>query len=481
VLAIVSCSPAETADAAPQPFAPQQSRTLSSFGAIGDGRSDDTPALMRALAESKAFCIDGGGRTYSLSGTLKVTSDLCLRNVRLVQVLKPANVLPYLSHSCARPVSSAALLDCGSPSISPSALRSLWPALSVRTLLIRPAEGAPRIRVTLENVSVDRGPYPQSGSRSDSAGIWLEGASHADFRNVEITGNGKGYGLMLVNSENIHLANLRIHDMAWSPYSGPLDREAAQQRGWNSFTIQEFRRAGEGGAKQTKFYGTRAQEQLTCAYLEGVRHVFIEKLQIARCTARSTQGNIPLQADGLAIGPRSSDVVIREARIDDVWEGVDVIAGEGVAGLLLEDVHISRAFAFGLKLGYRLQNAVVSGLRVSGAGIAGIAIHGPVNNVRISKAAIRDVGFVEGPAGPTVAWPDVSRAGIRIDRGGPGTKAAGKLPSNILIEDTDVRNEGQPGALEFGLRNEGSRSVRTLRFTAAGLSKAASITQDTAK
>lgn len=480
MVAIAACSRSESA-APPQPFAPQLTRTLSSFGAIGDGRSDDTAALTRALAQSEANCLDGGGSTYRVSGTLRVTHDLCLRNAKLVQALEPADVSPYLSHSCSRPVSSAALVDCGNPTISPSALRSLWPALSVRTLLIRPAEGAPRIRVNLENVSVDRGPYPEAGSRSDSAGIWLEGANRADFRNVEITGNGKGYGLMLVNSENVRLANLRIHDMAWSPYSEPLDLDATQRRGWNSFTIQEFRRAGEDGAKQSKFYGTRAQEQLICAYLEGVRHVIIEKLEIARCTVRSTHGNIALQADGLAIGPRSSDVVIREASIGDVWEGVDVIAGEGVTGLLLEDVQISRAFAFGLKLGYRLQNAVVSRLRVSGAGIAGIAIHGPVDNVRISKAVVRDIGFVEGPAGPTIAWPDVSRAGIRIDRGGPGTNAAGKLPSNILIEDTDVRNNVQPGAFEFGLRNEGSLSVRTVRFTAAGFSRALQSPKSTAK
>src|SRR5215212_9448997 len=40
-------------------FAPSQTVRVRKFGAVGDGRANDTAALVRALAASNGKCVDG--------------------------------------------------------------------------------------------------------------------------------------------------------------------------------------------------------------------------------------------------------------------------------------------------------------------------------------------------------------------------------------------------------------------------------------
>ena len=442
-------------------FAPPLTRTLDDFGAIGDGRTDDTRAITRAFAHSDLHCLDGGGRTYRVTGTLRVAKNLCLRNVTLVQAATPVGTAAYIVRSCPSVQDPAAVIDCKDPVVPAGQLPRLWESLSIRTLLIRPGGDRP-IRVNLDRVKVDRGPYAEQGSRSDSAGIWLDGADRVDFRNVEITGNGKGYGLLITNARNVTLTNLWVHDLVWAPYRGdkPLSRASVAAIGWNAVPIHEFREQ-RGGGPAAKFYGVRIQEQLTCVSLANVSHVTINNVRIERCMARFDTGDLPWQADGLDIGRSSSDVTINGARIDSTWEGMDVVAGgEGIDRLQINDLAISNSFSFGLKMGYRLRNARVSGLTVRGAGLAGVVVYGPVRNVRISRASIQDVGTLRGSAGSYSPWPRGNRAGIRFD----GT--AGSTPEDVVIEDTAV--SGRPTEFEFGILNTGGRRIQLVRFQAEG-------------
>lgn len=454
------------------PFTPAETRSLEDFGAVGDGRTDDTAALVRALANSDAHCLDGQRRTYRVTGTLRVAKSLCLRDATLVQAAAPVDTAPYIVGKCAIIPNPSAVVDCRDPAIPRTQRERLWKSLTVRTLLIRSGDDRP-IRVNLSRVKVDRGPYAEGGSRTDSAGIWLDGADRVDFRDVEITGHGKGYGLLITNASNVTLTNLWIHDLLWAPYRGdaPLSYERVARVGWNAVPIHEFREEGRGPSPAAKFYGVRIQEQLTCAYLANVSRVRIEGARIERCMARFDNGNLPWQADGLAIGQSSADVVINGARIDSTWEGVDIGAGgNGINGLRINDLSISNSFGFGLKMGYRLRNVQASRIEIDGAGIAGIVLYGPVRDARISRASIRNVGTVRGGRTAFNPWPRGNRSGIRFDEGASGNGAAVATPDNVILEDVVV--SGHPNSYEFGVLNTGGRRIQLVRLRAEGFGEA---------
>lgn len=458
--------PAAEPGADTRPFAPAETRTLNSFGAAGDGRSDDTAALTRALENSDRYCLDGQGRAYRVTGTLRAANSLCLRNTVLLQAAVPVDTSPYVGRRCPVVPDPSVVVDCGDPAVPAAQVARLWKSLTVRTLLIRPGGNRP-IRVNLDSVKVDRGPYAEGGSHSDSAGIWVDGADRVDFRNVEITGSGKGYGLLIYNARNVTLTNLWIHDLEWAPYRGdrPLSQAHVAAVGWNAVPIHEFREQGRGGATAAKFYGVRIQEQVTCGYLANVTHVRIEHARVERCMARFDTGDLPWQADGLDVGRSSSDVVIDGAKIDSTWEGMDIAAGgEGIAGLSINDLSVSNSFSFGLKMGYQLHDARVSRLNVDGAGLSGVVLYGPVRDVRISHAMIRNVGTVRGNRGSYSPWPRGNRAGIRFDQG-PGAGGT-STPQNVVLEDDTV--SGNPGDYEYGILNTGGRRIQTIGFHAQG-------------
>ena len=447
-------------------------RSLKEFGAIGDGRSDDTTAIGRALANSDRYCLDGRGASYRVVGSLRAARNLCLRNATLVQAAVPVDTAPYIRHHCAVVKDPEAVVDCGDPAIPPAQLAVLMKCLSVRTLLIRSGGNQP-LRVTLDHVKVDRGHYAEAGSRSDSAGIWLDGADRVDFRNVEITGKGKGYGLLITNARNITLTNLWIHDIEWGPYRGdtPLSQASVAAIGWNAVPIHEFREQGRGGTAGSKFYGVRIQEQVTCAFLLNVTHVKIEGARVERCMARFDSGDMPWQTDGLDIGRSSSDITIEGARIDSTWEGMDVGAGgSGIDGLTINDLTVDNSFGFGLKLGYDLHHVRVSRITVDGAGLAGIVLYGPVRDARISNAVIRDVGIIHRNGRDFAPWPRGNRAGIRFDEGSSGTSAARFTPNRVTVDNASV--SGNPSDYEYGILNTGAKHLQVSGFHAQGYGSA---------
>jgi hypothetical protein len=454
-------------------FAPSTARTLRSFGAAGDDRRDDTAAIGRALSHSSEFCLDGEGRSYRVSGTLEVKKDICLRNATLVQSLPPFDTSAYIVAKCPVTPDPDAVIDCGDPVVPAEQLSRLRQSLAVRTLLIRPADPKDRIRVNFDHVKVDRGRYPEGGSRTDSAGIWIQDAERVDLNSVEITGYGKGHGLFVNRSDRVNVNNLWIHDLVWAPYPGdaPLTVSRVSKIGWNTVPIHEFRAAGRDGVKVSKFYGVRIQEQVTCALFSDVHHVQIRNARISRCMARFDSGDLPWQADGLDISRSSSDVRVDGATIDSTWEAMDVVAnGNGVTDLVISNVAATNSFAFGLKLGKHLRRARLSDVRVSKAGIAGVVVYGPVTDLSISGAKVSDVGWIVGSDGKSFApWPAGNRAGFRID-GHAGGPSAG-VPRNIEIDDATVTGGAVARGYEFGILNTGGTGIQVRNFRATGFSK----------
>ncbi|QUT04362.1 right-handed parallel beta-helix repeat-containing protein [Sphingobium phenoxybenzoativorans] len=455
-----------------KPFSPKLIKKLADFGAVGDGISDDTNALKLALSQSGRYCLDGQNRTYRVSGTLRVTNSLCLSRATLSQSLEPFDPSPYISGKCPATGNPFIIVDCGDANVPDDKFGILRQSLALRTLFIKPAKPGDVLAVNLDRVKIDRGPYPDAGSRQDAAGIWLDGAERVDFRNVEISGGGKGYGLLLIRSRNITLVGLHIHDIVWTPYKGDTALKLAEVEaaGWNAVPIREFRTAGSAeGATQNKFYGVRVQEQVTCAFLADVTHVVIRNARISRCMARFDVGDVPWQADGLDIGRSSSDILVTgKTSIDSTWEGVDVVAsGEGVDGLALDGILVSNSFSYGLKLGYKLSRAKVRAPVISGAGLAGILVYGPVRDVSIANADIRGMGSLTVAGARLQPWASQTRVGVCLDEGSRGTEAEGRTPTQISISNVTVGGAIKSGSYEYGFSNHGATNVRVSHVQAS--------------
>lgn len=422
------------------------SNPLTAFGAAGDGRVDDTQALQTALRSPQAGagqCLDGMGREYLVRGTLRASTDLCLINTRLRQEPPRFDTRPLIHGDCPVERKADVLIDCGDPRATSQDAGKIDAYLSTRTLLIRPESEASPIKVTLRNVRIDRGDDPSSGARSEAAGIWIQWADRVVLDNVEITGDGKGFGLMIALSSNITAHALNLHDMVWAPYRGDtaLDLKRVRALGWNTAPLREYRSAGRDGASASGFFGTRAQEQLTCLMIVGSHNVRLNGLQVRGCRARFAEGDFPWQTDGVGIGQSSSGIRINGgSHIADTWEGIDVVggggSGAGVRDIAIADTRIDNSFSYAIKLGYDLANVAVERTQIDGAGLAGIVLYGHVRDAALRQLTIKGVGAAKLGDGAEQLW-DQQRAGIVLMP--RDSSVPGDYPQSVLLDNVRLR------------------------------------------
>ena len=156
-------------------------RSLASFGARGDGR-DDTAGLARALASGVP--LDGGGRTYGVSGPL--------------------------------------IAGPGFQGLANCTLRQLAPIDHLRTLQVRGAAG-----FALSGVEVIRGAQDDEAliqrDMQSNAGIWIEDSSGFHLDRVRVSGGGIGTGLVIVQSKAFQVTDARVSGIHYRLRTRPRD------------------------------------------------------------------------------------------------------------------------------------------------------------------------------------------------------------------------------------------------------------------
>ncbi len=424
---------------------------LSSHGAMGDGVTDDTQALAIAFNKPNVGCLDGQNKIYRVVGSLRIHGDLCLQNAILVQDFNPVDTTSYIrSLSRGEPVLDAITDEMRSypedPVLSPEQEAQLAQSIHLRTLCVAADK---KVKVRLANVKINMGKSPVLGSRGDSAAVWIADADLIQIEGLEISGQGRGAGLKIINSSQVSINHLSIHDLYWAPYAG--DRAFAEQRikesfAWNNNPIYEY------NPNLKKFTHVRVQEQLTGLFIVGTENVSITNTRVERLMAYFDTGLHPWQADGITIG-NSKNVAIANVDIAYVWEGIDMTGLDGVENFSITNATASDIFAFAYKFVWGTRHGVLENVSAVNAGYAGFVFGGTAFNILVNNSKTLETGVVHSAAGLREYWrsstaPLATVSGFRV----MGSSSA--IPSQIRITNSYANNINYPGKQDFGFYND---------------------------
>jgi hypothetical protein len=155
----------------------------SSYGARGDGSSNDLDALNRAFAEAvrTGRPIDGNGAVFAVAGTLRIT-------------------------------------NAKAPRILSMRLRQLQPANGVATLHLEKCEA-----IEIDRLQIDLGRSRRIGDMNSTFGLWIEGGSNHRIRNVEAFGDGKNSLISIWATSGSSYDNLLVRDAEFDDASASDD------------------------------------------------------------------------------------------------------------------------------------------------------------------------------------------------------------------------------------------------------------------
>lgn len=440
----------------------KRSLTLRSHGAVGDGKTDDREAIEKALRQAQGVQINGEGLTYAVRGNIEVEGDAHFTDATLIQTMDPPDTRAFLVSAngsgaiTVEPPDALTSTVLGLPYMLASAvgtyaedpvptardLERLMPGIALRTLTIHGTEGKPAA-VKLERVNINRGHHPQSGGRNDASGLRIEYGSPVAVSDANITGDGKGKGLEIVNCADVRLERVRIHDMNWAPYDGDniLDRLTAIQVKddfrWNNFPIYEYRDS------MKRFVRVRIQEQLVGLWIS-----LSQNVEVADCTVEALQVNIggelfPLQADGMTLN-RISGIKVRNSRLVKVWEGIDFTGGGG-DNFTFEDCVAEDCLSWGFKLAHPKQNGRLIRCRADRSGLGGFVVGAKSENITLTDCLAMESGapgYLVSSKGEQLS--DV--VGIIVEGMDDLT-----TPKDITIQGCAAINEEHPGAMAYGI------------------------------
>lgn len=401
--------------------------TLAQFGTAGDGITNDFNALKKAFNSGERV-LDGEGKTYRVIGSLQIDRDITLQNIRLVQ---------------------------GEKELSPELLSENHPRfrekLFTRTLLIRSPDKKKKLNIRLENIYIDRGTDETQGLPSDSAAIWLDGVK-GSLENIEITGNGSGMGIMIVNSSELKLAQVSIHDMFWKPWNSKpqLDYNKVSQN-WNEVPYWQLSRNGTEQFKGLYFDWERIQERIAGIHIVQSKKIDLENITIESLMARFEDNRlIEYQTDGVTIGSNTDDIHINQLNASKVWEGID-LTGSPLANATVKNSRVEDAHAFGFKMANGARKVILENNIALRCGLSGFVISGKNNPEHTHPASGEIVirNCVAKGTGVNGYWENIATiAGYRI------MSSRIENPSHIRIESSKAITGVSNQNMAFGFHSE---------------------------
>jgi hypothetical protein len=143
---------------------------------------DQRAALQNLL--NKGYSLDGGGRTYKLSDAVNIPSGVTVSDVTFEYIGSDFGALTVVIDG---------------------------QTYTVRGLLYVGAAS----KVVLEDVVIKRGTDRTKGIATTSAGVHLNEANGVTIRGLDVSGDGKGAGVLIEKSTNVKMSDFDIHDMTW--------------------------------------------------------------------------------------------------------------------------------------------------------------------------------------------------------------------------------------------------------------------------
>jgi hypothetical protein len=179
-------------------------KSLTDYGAVGDGVTNDTAAINTAFAAGVP--LTGKKKTYAVSGDITLPAGIDLEDATFKQ-LTPSNV-------------------------------------NRRTLYANAVSN-----VTLRRVKVDRNGSGASGSLNGAAGIWIDGGSLHTVDDCEVFGSDAGSGMVFNGCTNFKVSRPYIHDILYVAAVLPPDDQcmAILFNGCTNFSLLEPRINHLGG------------------------------------------------------------------------------------------------------------------------------------------------------------------------------------------------------------------------------------------
>jgi hypothetical protein len=368
-------------------------KTLGSFGALGDGQSDDTAAIQNAFTAATNYCLDGENKTYLVRGMLRANHSLCLSNAVLVQMMTPVDTTPYirshLTHSLPllNPFEYRSYSE--DPVLSDAQAAELHLRMALRTIFVR-GDGLTS-HVVLQNVKVKKGRYLELGNGNEAAAVYITSVPYVDLTALEISGKGQGVGLLVTQaSKRVHIDGLNIHDIHWKLPKGSPDYSMAEMRDrwqWNNVPIYTYKE------DLKKFVVVRSQERSSALVVSQCSNDEIANTRVSEMLYIVEGVGIPWQADGISVG-RSDKVSIHDLTVNQSWEGIDLTGEEGVSNFQLDRIRIQNSFNYGLKVVHASSNGWVRNVVVRNSGQYGVVVAGPVRDVVFSGLDVAGFGVL---------------------------------------------------------------------------------------
>lgn len=357
--------------------------TLSNYGAIGDGITNDTTAINTAF---NTFCpnpadhkiIDGENKTYAVYGSMRISDSLnaTLKNLKLKQT-----------------------------KVNDGGIRTIFKTHGI---------------LHLNNVHVNLGTDAYTGTTRDSAGIWLQ-VNDSEFYNVEVTGNGIGNGLLLVESNNIYMDKIYVHDIKWAAQNTP------QYEMLTGITILNSQNITLANSRVEKLLGSYGNVV-----------------------------NTRFQSDGITVGG-TKNVKIINTVIENTGEGIDFTGSAG--NILFEVIHSSvfDAHSFGFKFANTASNGIIRDSASYRAGYAGFVVSGlngggnlPISIYETQNILIENCKAIN--TGHNTDWLQGQIiAGFKIMNG----HSTNVLPRNIQIRNSIAHNDSEhTSKMKYGFHSE---------------------------